>query len=113
MDMVYSTCPLRHDQCNPFSGRRAAPSAASAQASCSNGVPMNVLLIDDDRGLRKSLRLALEMMDHHVAEARDGAQAQALVGHTTFDVTFLDLRLGREQGLDVLPALLRLRPGLT
>src|SRR5919197_768455 len=74
---------------------------------------MNVLLIDDDASLRKSIRLALETMGHRVAEARDGSQAQDLLGHALFDVAFLDLRLAREQGLDVLPALLRLAPGLS
>jgi NtrC-family two-component system response regulator AlgB len=73
---------------------------------------MNILLIDDDVNLRRSLRLALETMQHQVTEARDGTQAQELLGHRTFDVAFLDLRLAREQGLDVLPALLRLAPGL-
>src|ERR671930_2091615 len=74
---------------------------------------MNVLLIDDDASLRKSIRLALETMGHGVTEARDGSQAQDLLGHALFDVAFLDLRLAREQGLDVLPALLRLAPGLS
>jgi NtrC-family two-component system response regulator AlgB len=74
---------------------------------------MNVLLIDDDASLRKSIRLALETMGHRVTEARDGAQALDLLGHALFDVAFLDLRLAREKGLDVLPALLGLAPGLS
>jgi NtrC-family two-component system response regulator AlgB len=73
---------------------------------------MNVLLIDDDLSLRKSLRLALETLGHRVTEASNSAQAQEVLGHRLFDTVFLDLRLGREQGLDVLPALLRLAPGL-
>ncbi len=73
---------------------------------------MNFLLIDDDPNLRKSLRLALETMGHRVTEAHDGTKAQELLGHSLFDVALLDLRLGREKGLDVLPALLRLAPGL-
>jgi NtrC-family two-component system response regulator AlgB len=73
---------------------------------------MNILLIDDERSLRKSLRLALETMGHQVTEAADGTQALEHLGHGLFDVAFLDLRLGREQGMDVLPALLRLAPGL-
>jgi NtrC-family two-component system response regulator AlgB len=74
---------------------------------------MNVLLIDDDASLRKSIRLALETMGHRITEARDGSQAQDVLGRALFDVALLDLRLAREQGLDLLPALLRLAPGLS
>jgi len=73
---------------------------------------MHVLLIDDDASLRKSLRLALDTMNHRVSEARNGAEAQEILGHHLFDVAFLDLRLGREEGLELLPVLLRLAPGL-
>jgi NtrC-family two-component system response regulator AlgB len=73
---------------------------------------MNILLIDDDKSLRRSLRLALETMNHRVSEVDDGARALELLGHALFDVALLDLRLAREQGLDVLPALLQLAPGL-
>jgi NtrC-family two-component system response regulator AlgB len=73
---------------------------------------MNILLIDDDPNLRRSLRLALETMNHRVTEACDSDQARELLERVLFDVAFLDLRLGREQGLDLLPVLLRLVPGL-
>jgi NtrC-family two-component system response regulator AlgB len=73
---------------------------------------VNILLIDDEQSLRKSLRLALETMGHRVQEAGTGSQGRDLLAHHQFDVTFLDLRLGREQGLDVLPTLLQLAPGL-
>jgi NtrC-family two-component system response regulator AlgB len=73
---------------------------------------MNILLIDDDPNLRRSVRLGLETMEHTVTDARDGAQAQELLSRRLFDVAFLDLRLAREQGLDLLPVLLRLAPGL-
>jgi NtrC-family two-component system response regulator AlgB len=73
---------------------------------------MNILVIDDDVSLRKSLRLTLEALNHRVTEARDGGQAREFLGHGLFDVALLDLHLGREQGLDLLPALLRLAPGL-
>jgi NtrC-family two-component system response regulator AlgB len=74
---------------------------------------MNLLIIDDEAALRKSLRLALETMGHRVAEAGNGDQAQDVLSHGLFDVAFLDLRLGRERGTDLLPALLRLAPGLS
>ena len=74
---------------------------------------MYILLIDDDQSLRRSIRLALETMQHHVTEAGDGAQAQELIAHNLYDAVFLDLRLGEEKGLDVLVSLLRLAPGLS
>src|SRR5262245_22670225 len=73
---------------------------------------MHCLLIDDDAKLRRSLRLALESMGHHVTEACDGTEAQDQLGHRLFDVAFLDLRLAEEQGLDLLPNILRQAPGL-
>jgi len=73
---------------------------------------VNILLIDDDASLRKSIRLALETMHHQVTEARDGTQAQELLAHGLYDVAFLDLRLGQEKGMDLLLQLLRLAPGL-
>jgi NtrC-family two-component system response regulator AlgB len=73
---------------------------------------MNILLIDDDTSLRKSLRLAFETMNHRVTEAQNGARAQECLTQGMFDVAFLDLRLSQEQGLDVLPGLLRTAPDL-
>lgn len=74
---------------------------------------MNVLIIDDETSLRRTFRTTLEVMGHQVAEARDGSQALELLGHRLFDVAFLDLRLAHEQGLDLLPELLRLAAGLS
>jgi len=73
---------------------------------------MKLLLVDDDAPLRTSLRLTLEAMGHQVTEARDGEQARDTLGHRLFDAAFLDIRLGREHGLDLLAGLLRLAPGL-
>jgi NtrC-family two-component system response regulator AlgB len=73
---------------------------------------MHVLLIDDDTNLRKSLCLALDALGHHVSEARDRGQAEQQLAHRMFDVALLDLRLNQESGLEILPELLRMAPGL-
>ncbi len=73
---------------------------------------MNILLIDDEASLRRTMHTALETMGHHVTEAKDSMQALDLLAHHLFDLAFLDLRLAQEQGLDLLPELLRLAPGL-
>src|SRR2546421_9954442 len=51
-------------------------------------------------------------MGHAVAEASGRAQALARLREGHADLAFLDLRLGRESGLDLLPKLLREAPGL-
>ena len=73
---------------------------------------MNILVIDDDAGLRRTLRTSLEVLGHQATEARDGAQAMDLLSRRPFDTALLDLRLAQEQGLDLLPRLLTLAPGL-
>ena len=73
---------------------------------------MNILVIDDDSSLRRTLRMSLEVLGHRAAESRDGTQALELLSRRPFDVALLDLRLAQEQGLDLLPRLLQLAPGL-
>jgi NtrC-family two-component system response regulator AlgB len=73
---------------------------------------MNILIIDDESSLRRTLRIALETMGHRVAEASDSRQTLELLGHRHFEAAFLDLRLGREKGLELLPEMLKLAPGL-
>jgi NtrC-family two-component system response regulator AlgB len=73
---------------------------------------MDILLIDDEASLRRTLRTTLESMRHNVAEAAGGEQARRQLQQQHFDIAILDLRLGREAGLDVLPELLRAQPDL-
>ncbi len=73
---------------------------------------MDLLVIDDEASLRRTLRTALESMKHTVAEAGSGEQALNWLRKQRFDAAFLDLRLGREAGMDLLPLLLREAPGL-
>jgi NtrC-family two-component system response regulator AlgB len=73
---------------------------------------MDILLIDDEDSFRRSLRIALETMGHTAAEAECGEQALRLLQLQRFDAAFLDLRLGRESGMDLLPGLLREAPDL-
>jgi NtrC-family two-component system response regulator AlgB len=73
---------------------------------------MNVLVIDDDLGIRETLGTALETRGHHVETAVSVAAAEKKVREGRFEVAFLDLRLGTANGLDLLPDLLQLSPRL-
>ncbi len=74
--------------------------------------PFNLLVIDDEASLRRTLRTALESIGHRVTEAANGTQALNALRLQRFDLAFLDLRLGKEKGLELLPELLRVAPGL-
>lgn len=73
---------------------------------------MNLLIVDDELSLRRTLHTALESMGHTVVDAADGSTALMALRRQRVDVAFLDLRLGKENGLDLLPDLLRSAPSL-
>jgi NtrC-family two-component system response regulator AlgB len=71
---------------------------------------MDILIVDDERSIRLTTTLALEAEDHYVESAADGAVALQRIKEEDFHLVFLDLRLGDEDGLDVLQKILELRP---
>ncbi len=73
---------------------------------------MRVLVIDDEANIRKTTVMALQAMSHETAEAEDGAAALNQIESAHFDAAFLDLKLGAENGLDLLPKLLKINPNL-
>jgi NtrC-family two-component system response regulator AlgB len=71
-----------------------------------------VLVIDDERNIRATVRLCLEGMGLRVLEAATAEAALDAVIREPVDLAFLDLRLAQASGLDLLPRLLAERPGL-
>jgi NtrC-family two-component system response regulator AlgB len=63
---------------------------------------MQVLIVDDEPGIRKATGAALESMGHEVGFAASGDVALEQLKQDHYDVVMLDLRLGDEDGLDVL-----------
>ena len=64
------------------------------------------LVVDDDAGVRQSLRLCLEAAGARVLGVATSGAALAALDRGHFDVVFLDLWLGTEAGLDLLPEML-------
>jgi NtrC-family two-component system response regulator AlgB len=73
---------------------------------------LSVVIIDDEKNIRQALRVCLESMDAEVAEAGSAAMALEAMGRSMFDVAFLDLRLGADSGLDLIPKLLAENPNV-
>ncbi len=73
---------------------------------------MRILIVDDEAGIRKTTRIAIETAGHEAAEVANGARAMKAIEDEQFDVVFLDLKLGLEDGLEVLARLLKAQPTL-
>lgn len=71
---------------------------------------MRILIIDDEKNIRRAMMTAVESMEHEAACASDSAVALAELRAKPFDVALLDLKLSQESGLDVLDEILRVSP---
>jgi NtrC-family two-component system response regulator AlgB len=70
---------------------------------------MRVLIVDDEPSIRRTTRIAVESAGHTAAEAPNAARA-VKAAEEGFDAVFLDLKLGADDGLEVLGQLVKLRP---
>ncbi len=73
---------------------------------------MRVLIIDDEKSIRSSTSAALSAEGHHANIADSSTVALLKLQEEAYDLAFLDLRLGDEDGLEVLEGLKRLQPHL-
>ena len=68
--------------------------------------PLNVLVVDDEPNIRKMLSVSLSTDGHRVTTVSNGHDAIVQAARRPFDLAFVDLRLGTEQGMDLVPQLL-------
>jgi two-component system response regulator MprA len=64
-----------------------------------------VLVVDDDKAVRESLRRSLEFNGYEVALAADGAEALAGISSTGPDVVVMDVMMPRLDGIEATRAL--------
>jgi NtrC-family two-component system response regulator AlgB len=74
--------------------------------------PTRVLVIDDVENIRATLAVCLEQIGCEVSAAASAAEALDACRRGPFDLAFLDLRLGADTGLDLLPQILAECPGV-
>jgi DNA-binding NtrC family response regulator len=68
-----------------------------------------VLVVDDDRSIRRTLEKFLQSEGHEVPTASDGREALELIRSAPLDLVLLDLGLPQIDGLDVLAAAQQIR----
>ena len=70
-----------------------------------------LLVVDDEEGIRKILRQVLEYEGHDVRVAGGGGEALGLYAEFKPDLTFLDVKMARMDGLEVLDRIREQDPG--
>ena len=71
---------------------------------------LSILVVDDEVNIRKTLSLYLETEGHKVIAVSNFQDALTEASRKSFDLAFVDLRLGTADGLDLIPALLAQTP---
>jgi DNA-binding NtrC family response regulator len=66
---------------------------------------MKVLIIDDERAIRRALREILEFEQIQVQEAENGKDGIELLRANTFDLVFTDIKMPLMDGMEVLTAI--------
>jgi NtrC-family two-component system response regulator AlgB len=69
-------------------------------------------VVDDEINIRKTLSVCLEIEGHKVIAVSNFQDALAESSRRSFELAFVDLRLGTADGLDLIPALLATTPWL-
>jgi DNA-binding response OmpR family regulator len=69
-----------------------------------------ILLVDDDREIVESMRIALESAGYEILVARDGNQGLVMVERDDPDLLILDMMMPRRSGFLVLEKVRRTRP---
>ncbi|MBR4771192.1 MAG: sigma-54-dependent Fis family transcriptional regulator [Bacteroidales bacterium] len=66
---------------------------------------MKILVIDDERSIRNTLKEILEFEGHTIATAEDGKQGLDMALNDSYDAIFCDIKMPNMDGLEVLAAL--------
>jgi NtrC-family two-component system response regulator AlgB len=72
----------------------------------------NILIVDDEQNIRKTLGMFLESEGYKVRSSGGFREALEECRKNVFDLAFVDLRLGPDSGLDLIPELLSASPWL-
>ncbi|MCK9163141.1 MAG: sigma-54 dependent transcriptional regulator [Bacteroidales bacterium] len=68
-----------------------------------------ILVIDDEKSIRSSLKDIIEYEDHIVEEAADGMEALSMIEKNDYELIFCDIKMPKMDGVEVLEKALKLK----
>ena len=71
-----------------------------------------ILIVDDEKSIRKTLRDILEFEKYEVDEAGDGLECLVKLKQNTYDILILDIKMPKMDGMDALDRIQLLAPDL-
>lgn len=70
----------------------------------------SILVIDDEKTIRNTLKEILEYEGYRVDEAPDGMKALEMMGNANYDAILCDIKMPKIDGLELLPKLIDIAP---
>ncbi|HRO09462.1 MAG TPA: sigma-54 dependent transcriptional regulator [Saprospiraceae bacterium] len=71
-----------------------------------------ILIVDDDKGIRKALRDILELEKYEIDEAADGLDCIVKIKQNTFDVIIMDVKMPRMDGMEAIEKIQDIAPDI-
>ena len=71
-----------------------------------------ILVIDDERSIRNTLKDILEFEKYEVQTAENGLEGLSFIKSNTFDIVFCDIKMPQMDGLEVLEKIKNIKPDL-
>ena len=62
----------------------------------------HILVVNDDRNIRKNLTMALEAVGYRVDATSDGEEALAKCSQRTYDIAFVDIQMPKIGGHELI-----------
>jgi len=73
----------------------------------------SVLIVDDEKSIRKTLREILEYENYKVEEAGNGEEGLKMIEANPYDVVLLDIKMPKKDGMEVLEKALEVIPDIS